>query len=672
VLCAIKTVGKQRKKSATAKTATGDGERTTGTVSRPTPSARDITRGWLALLIFLTVTLIAYLPALNGGLIWDDDAHLTSPELRSFHGLVEIWTHPEVTQQYYPLVHSAFWLEHKLWGDRPLPYHLVNIFLHAISAVILLRILRRLRVPGAWLAAGLFALHPVQVETVAWISELKNTLSGAFFLSAALLYIRFDETRRRSFYFLALALFVLGLFCKSVIATLPAALLIVFWWQRGKLSLKRDSWPLLPFFIVGMAAGSFTAWVERTYIGAQGVEFNFSLIERCLIAGRAFWFYLSKLFWPRDLIFIYPRWQVSQTVWWQYLFPFAALLLLVLLWAWRRKQRAPLAGLLLFFGMLFPALGFFNVYPFVYSFVADHFQYLASIGIFALIGAALTLLFGLRGNRYRKLGIVTSLLLLTVLFALTYRQSRMYASTETLYRATLHKNPDCWMAHDNLGVILVSNGQLDEAIDHYHEALKLRPSNPQTHYDLGIALRRKGQTDAAIREYKEALQLRPNYQKAHNNLGNLLFQDGKIDEAVSHLRQALELQSDYAEAHNNLGNALMQKRMVDEAISHYEKALEIRSQYREAHFNLAGALVEVGRLDEGIGHYREAMKGGSNPPEAYLGLGDALRKKGLIDEALVQFRTALATAVSQGNDSLATLIKTEIAQMRAQHPVRPQ
>ena len=665
VLCAIDTVGKKRKKSAVKE------QGTTGTASPETPYAQ-IIHGWLAAVIFIAITIAVYSPALNGERIWDDDAHLTSPDLRSLHGLVQIWTHPEATQQYYPLVHSAFWLEHKLWGERLLPYHLVNIFLHAISAVLLLRILQRLRVPGAWLAAGLFALHPVQVESVAWISELKNTLSGAFFLSAALLYLRFDETRRRTVYFLALGLFVLGLFCKTVIATLPAALLVVLWWQRGKLSLKRDVAPLTPFFLVGTAAGLFTAWVERSYIGAQGTDFNFSFVERCLIAGRAFWFYLSKLFWPRDLIFIYPRWHVSQAVWWQYLFPFAALLLLVLLWTWRRKQRAPLAALLLFFGMLFPVLGFFNVYPFVYSFVADHFQYLASIGIFALVGAGLTLLFNRWEGRYRYLGVVVSLLLLVLLGGLTYRQSRMYVNAETLYRVTLQKNPGSWMAHDNLGVILVAQGRLDEAIGHYHEALKLRPGNPQSHYDLGIALRQKGQTDNAIREYEEALHLRPNYQKAHNNLGNILLQTGQIDEAVNHLRSALELQPDYAEAHNNLGNALMQKQSVDEAISHYRQALEIRPQYREAHFNLGGALVRVGRLDEGIGHYREALKAGSNPPEAYLSLGNALQQKGLTEDALAQFRTALGLALAQGNDSLATLIKKEITRTREQRSARPQ
>ena len=632
----------------------------------PTASRGKKTKPWLALIIFIAATAIAYWPALTGGPIWDDDAYITSPELSTVHGLGRIWTHSEPTQQYYPLVYSAFWLEGKLWGNGTFPYHLLNVVLHAISAVLLLRILQRLNIPGAWFIAGIFALHPVQVESVAWISEQKNTLSGVFFLSAALAYLRFDETRKRPFYFVALALFVLGLLCKTVIATLPAVLLVVFWWRRGKLSLRRDVWPLTPFFAVGIAIGIFTAWVERTWIGAQGADFNFSFIERCLIAGRAFWFYLSKLFWPRDLIFIYPRWEITQSVWWQYLFPFAALLLFALLWIWRKKHRAPLAGLLLFAGMLFPALGFLNVYPFVYSFVADHFQYLASIGIFALAGAGLTLLFDRWGKRHGRIGLVASLLLLAILGGLTFSQSRMYASAENLYRTTLQKNPGCWMAHDNLGVLLVEQGHVDEAIDHYRESLRLRPNNPRSHYDLAIALRKEGQTEDAIRQYTEALRLRPNYEKAHNNLGNLLLQTGQIDEALDHFRSALEIDPDYPEAHNNLGNALVQRGLVDEAILQYKMALQIRPQYREAHFNLGGALVKAGRLDEGISNYREALKGGSNPPEAYLSFGDALRRKGLTAEALAQFQTALRLATDQGNESLAETIRKEITQMRAQ------
>src|SRR5262249_48756811 len=214
--------------------------------------------------------------------------------------------------------------------------------------------------------SAIFAVHPVSVESVGWVSEQKNPLSSVFYLGAMLVYLRFDESRRRTDYVVALGLFVLGLLTKTVTATLPAALLVIFWWQRGTLSWKRDVVPLLPFFALGAAAGLLTAWVERTLIGAQGAGFELTFLERGLLAGRVVWFYLSKLVLPANLMFIYPRWKIDATIWWQWLFPMATLSAVVLLWAIRRRSRAPLAGWLLFVGTLAPVLGFVNVYPFVF------------------------------------------------------------------------------------------------------------------------------------------------------------------------------------------------------------------------------------------------------------------------------------------------------------------
>src|SRR6202011_3659333 len=347
-------------------------------------------RLWLFALLLIAATALAYLPAWTGKPIWDDNAHITQPELRSGHGLVEIWTRLGATQQYYPLVHSIFWLEQKLWGDSVVGYHLANILLHGLAAIVLLRILLRLKIPGAWLAAALFALHPVQVESVAWISELKNTLSGLFFFSAILSYLNFDERRNRGSYIASLVLFLLGLMCKTVIAPLPAIILVVLWFKRGRLKPREDVVPSLPFFAVGIGAGLFPAWVEHTLVGAQGAVFQLSILQRCLIAARDFWFYLFKLIWPAKLTFIYPRWNVSGAVWWQYLFPIGALLLLAYVWHLRRRNRGPLAAALIFLGLLLPALGFIDVFPLLYSFVADHFQYLACVAPLTLFAAGLT------------------------------------------------------------------------------------------------------------------------------------------------------------------------------------------------------------------------------------------------------------------------------------------
>lgn len=260
---------------------------------------RDLALG--ALLV--VATFIAYLPALHGGLLLDDNLHVTAPALQSLHGLKRIWFDVGATQQYYPLLHTAFWLEHHLWGGAVAGYHLINVLLHAAAAVLLVALVRRLRLPGAWLAGFIFALHPVGVESVAWIAEQKNTLSTVFYLGSALAYLRFDRGRAPGRYALAFGLFVLALLSKTSTATLPAALLVVLWWQRGRLAWKGDVLPLVPWLVVACAAGLVTESVEGRLIGGLGGTFSLTGLDRCLLAGRIIWFYLAKLAWPADLTF---------------------------------------------------------------------------------------------------------------------------------------------------------------------------------------------------------------------------------------------------------------------------------------------------------------------------------------------------------------------------------
>jgi len=594
---------------------------------------------WLLGLFLLLATIIAYHPAWHGGLIWDDDKYVTEPGLRSLNGLARIWIQLGATLQYYPFVYSVFWAEHRLWGDATAGYHWANILLHVFSALLLVKILRQLKIPGAWLAAALFALHPVEVESVAWITELKNTLSGVFYLSAALAYLGFDRKRKRGNYVAALTLFAFGLMSKTVVSSLPAALLVIFWWQRGKLSWKRDALPLLPFFIAGIGFGLLTAWMERTFIGAKGSEFNFSIIERFLIAGRDIWFYLGKLIWPVDLAFIYPRWNVSQAVWWQYLFPAAALLLFgVLVW---RRWRGPLAGLLFFVGTLFPALGFFNVYPFRYSLVADHFQYLASLGPLTLAAVGITMVSGLNGRRRPFLGLALCATLLLILGTLTWRQCGMYADVKTLWQTTIRLNPECWMAYNNLGLIHRQEGKMDEAMAQFQKALAINLGNAETHNNLGSALLQQGQVDEAMAQFRKALEIKPDYAASYNNLGNALLQKGRVDEAISHFQHALQIEPDFAEAHYNLGNALRQKGNMDEAVAHYQKSLEIDPDNAEVHNNLANALMQNGQTDEAIAHFRKAMEIKPDYAEACYNLGNALMQKGNVSEAAALFEKAV-------------------------------
>jgi tetratricopeptide (TPR) repeat protein len=578
----------------------------------------------LTAVLIVCCTVLAYLPALDGGLLWDDAAHVTRPELRSLHGLWRIWSDLGATQQYYPLLHSAFWVEHKLWGDATLGYHLANLLLHAAAAILVMLIMRRLGLPGAWLAALIFALHPVCVESVAWIAEQKNTLSTVFYLSAALLYLYFDQTRRRSQYFLALALFVLALATKTVTDTLPAALLVVFWWRRGRLGWKRDVLPLLPWFALGAAAGLFTAWMERTYVRAQGPDFALTLVERFLVAGRAIWFYLGKLVWPANLMFFYPRWRVDSAEWWQYLFPLAALAALVGLCLLARRRRGPLAGALIFAGTLFPALGFFNVYPFVYSYVADHFQYVASLGIIVPVAVAVT-----AGTR--RWAVPAACVALAALGALTWQQCGMYSDMETLFQETIVRNPTCWVAHYNLGVLIAGTpGRLPEAIQHYREAAHLKPDYAMAHYNLALGLSRTPDgVPEAIEEYRAALHADPSFALAHNNLGLALANiPGRLPQAIEEYQAALRIAPDSAEAHNNLGIALLHTPgRASEAIPHFQAALRTKPESAEIHNNLGGAYsLAPGRLKEAIEEYQTALRLQADYPDARYNLEMALAK----------------------------------------------
>ena len=599
--------------------------------------------GAVFVLVFMAI-LIAYFPSLRGGFLWDDAGHVTNAELRSWSGLLRIWFEPGVTQQYYPLLHSAFWLEHRLWGDATVGYRLVNVLWHAISAGLLVAILRRLAVPGALLAGLLFALHPVCVESVAWISEQKNTLSTVFYLAAALAWLRFEEERRPVRYAVASLWFLAALLTKTVTATLPAALLVLACWRRGRLSWRGDVLPLLPWLAAGVGAGLFTAWFERTGIGAQGAEFSLSIVERGLLAGRVFWFYLGKLTWPAELAFFYPRWDVDAAAAWQYLFPAAALALLggLVWWAREGRGRGPLAAFLLFGGTLFPVLGFVNVYPFVFSYVADHFQYLASSSLFTLAAAGFV---GAARNRRLRLpwrgAQAIAAAVLVVLGALTWRQSKDYVDSITLYRATLARNPDSWVAHHNLASELAGRGAPHEALPHARRAVELKPDFPEALNNLADNLTRTGRAAEALPLLERALQLQPAYAQAENNLGIALMRLGRAEEGVRRFQRAIELQPRLAETHYNLGLAQAESGAFAAAIPHFAETVRLRPDHVGAELNWGVALALSNRLSEARPHFERAVS--LDPESAPLRqtYGRVLLGVGEVREAVKQLREAL-------------------------------
>ncbi|MHB8839121.1 MAG: tetratricopeptide repeat protein, partial [Gemmatimonadaceae bacterium] len=490
---------------------------------KPSADARRNPDAAFALLLIAAV-FVAYAPALGGGLVWDDSAHVTVGALQGWDGLRRIWLEPGATQQYYPVLHSLFWLEHRLWGDAVSGYHAANALLHAVAACLVALLGQRIGARGAWIGAFVFALHPVNVESVAWISEQKNTLSLVFALASALAWLRFDASRATRDWAGAFALFVLALGSKTVTATLPCVLLVIIWWRRGRIEWRRDVLPLLPWLAAGVAAGLGTAWMEHHVIGASGAEFSLSPLQRLLLAGRVVWHYLATFLWPAHLAFTYPRWTVDPRAALTCAYPAAILALLAALWSVRHRSRAPLAAFLIFAGVLFPVLGFVDVYPFRYSFVADHFQYQASISLAMLAGAGVAWAGERVASRY-TVWAGTAVLLLT-LGTLTWRQAGDYRDAETLYRATIAANPSSWMTHHNLGRLVSRRaGGLEEAIAHFEIAIALKPDHARAHYSLGVALERVGRGAQAVPHFEAAIRLEPDNAPLVANAEFLLGQE---------------------------------------------------------------------------------------------------------------------------------------------------
>lgn len=555
--------------------------------------------------VILLITLAAYLPVMGAGYVWDDDHHVNLfPSLQSVEGLKWIWTHPASMPQYYPLVYTTFWIERHFWQWQPFGYHLVNVMLHGSGAVLFWYLLSYLSVPGAWLAAAIFALHPVHVESVAWLSERKNVLSSLFYWSSLLAYLRFsnpDPARsvgRRPhqptawrFYLLAFFFFICALLSKTTTCSLPIAVLILAWWKQARLAW-RDFVPVVPFFLVGAAMGFVTIAFEKHSVGAQGAEWALSFTERGLIAGRALWFYCGKLLYPHHLTFIYPRWEVAANVWWQWVFPLAVVVLVAGLWLLRKRLgKGPLAAVLFFIVTLVPALGFIDFYPMRYSFVADHFQYLASGGLIALFCAVVTLRLRPCKNRFKYVGLASSVGVLSVLGLLTWQQTHIYQDRETLWRDTIRKNPSCWMAYVNLGSMLIAKGNPEEAVEHYATALRLNPNALEDHINLGKILIGRRHSDQSV----EVLPMTPpmdhtnNVDSSSSSAGRESAK-GKSDEAIAEFNDVLRSQPDNAKVHNMLGVLLCRQQRRPAGIKHFIGALRVNPNYTEAHYNLVLAL----------------------------------------------------------------------------------
>jgi tetratricopeptide (TPR) repeat protein len=569
-------------------------------------------RALIFAVVLAAVTIFAYRPAWHGGFLWDDDAYIINNELlTTLHGWQRIWFSLDSPSQYFPLTYSTFRIEHALWGLNTTGYHWVNLLLHVGNALLVWAVLARLGVPGSWLAAAIFALHPVQVESVAWITERKNVLMGFFFLLTLLGWIAFIDKRTRRpwiFYCLALIFYVLALSAKATACTLPAALFLILWLQKKPITMRRLT-QIVPFVVLGVGMGLLAVWWERYHQGTNRDVFPFlSPIERILVASRAVWFYLSKIFWPSDLTFIYPRWNISPADLLDYIWLLAGIAACAAIYFLRRYfGRGVEVAAAVFVSTLSPVMGFIMLFTFRYTFVADHYQYLACIGPIALASAGIVSLSG-KFAQYRAVITSVALLVVASLGTLTWRQASTYADIETLWRTTLARNPECWMAHTNLGLVFLEKGKIDDGIAHYRSALQMQPDSWDAEYNLGTALLGKNQVDEAILHCERAVRMRPTDPDALVSLGDAVLQKGRTDEAIAHYQKAMMLHPDHFLARYSLGHALLEKGELDSAIQVCRSALLLRPSDVDCQTTLAIALEEKGDPAEAIQHYQKALE----------------------------------------------------------------
>ena len=653
-------------------------------------------RDWLVGLLLIAATVLAYQRVWHAGFIWDDDSFLTqNATIKSADGLYRMWI-SAATPDYYPVTYGMMWLEWRLWGGHALGYHLVNVLLHGVSAALLWRVLLRLGIPGAPLAAALFALHPVNVESVAWITSRKNTLCMVFYLATLLAWLKFEDSGKRQWQGLSVAGFALALLSKTAVGPLPMVLLGIAWWRRGRVTWQ-DARRVVPFFLMAAVLGLVTLWFQSKACGHDPVRPE-GFWSRLAGAGWAVWFYLYKAVWPLRLAFIYPRWRIDERSVLSYV-PLALLAAaFAVFWHWRRGWGKPVLFCLGYFVlMLLPVLGFINIYFMRFSLVADHWQYFAIIGPLALAGAVL-----------KRPAVGWAVLL--ALGALTWKQCGMYANSEVLWQTVNRAEPGCWQAEDGLGDIAFQAGRLEEAIAHYQRAVELNPGFGEGCHSLGNVLQKQGRLAEAVAQYQMAAAFKSNYAEAYFDLGRAYSQMGRVDDAIAQFQRVAQITPDFPPAREQLGIALLQRGRVEEAIAQLQRAVQLKPDYAQAHNHLGAALLKLGRAGEAIAQFGEASRidpaepafqanlawvlatcpeaslrngqkaeelarrantlSGGNNPRVLQTLAAALAETGRYGEAAAAAQSALQLAERQSNTNLVRQLQSQEELYQAGSPFR--
>jgi Flp pilus assembly protein TadD len=593
--------------------------------------------------VIVLAALVLYIPAIEGGFVWDDNQFVGARMTSRADGLRQLWL-TDQSPDYFPLTSTSFWIEWRVWGLKAAGYHVTNVLLHAAAAVLLWRVLERLSVPGAWLAGLIFAVHPVNVESAAWIAERKNTLSLVFYAASLLAYLKFDQGSPRRWYGWALGFFALALLSKTSVVMLPAVLLGCAWWQRGKVR-ARDPLRAAPFFALSLILGLVTVRFQHEH-SLVGESLAVPLISRIAAAGCAVWFYLLKAVAPLNLCAIYPGWTLKETAAFSIWPALALAALFALFWAFRKSWGRPfLFALGYYVVMLLPVLGFFDMYVMKFSLVADRFQYPALIGVIALaIGPAAC---GLKRceARLRKLAPVAAAGLVAFLGLHTWMRAKIYESKLTLWTDTVRKNEESWLAWNNLAAAHLDIGTPDDAaiaLPYARKAADLKPDSARAHFNVGWALLLLNQPEQAVAPLREAIRLWPEFAAPHRSLADALYRCGEVKEALAEYREALELEPENAGIRYNFAVALSQQNRLDEAAREYATLLAADPHFAGVHNNLALLLACQGKIGEAVTHYREAL---ARMPDSALVLDNfAWLKACIADDRFRDGAEALALA----------------------------
>lgn len=647
------------------------------TAPAPSPAPASLRERILTLLLpaaaLVALVLLAHGPSVRATFIWDDDVYVTANRhLHDAAGLFDMWFRLGATKQYDPLVFTTFWLEHRLWGLSPFGYHAVNVAFHALDVLLLWVLLRRLAVRGAWLAAALFAAHPVFVQSVAWVSELKNVQSAFFALLCLLAHLRFSlpegpegfrsgAGRPWRFYALSLLLFAAALASKPTVVSLPLLILLVVFWKRGSVE-RTDVLATVPMFLMSLALGVIAIHVERHFGGATGAAWQMPPLERLVVAAKSLWFYVGKLAWPAPLMSNYPRWDPGSRELVRFVPLLAAAAVAAALWLGRGKiGRGPFVAAAGFAVVVAPLTGLFDVAHHLYSFVADHFQYHAAPALLALAASGAVSL----RDRLRHRGAVAGFdvatgALLLGLVLMSRAHTQVFLSEKARCLDTISKNPNAWVAMNNLGVALNAQGNPAEATRWYREALRVRPVYPEAQSNLGVALVALGEPKEAVRQLEEALSIWPGYANGRNNLGTALEASGDAPAALREYREAVRLDPDHAQAHNNLARLLAKTGDLEGALAHHRESVRLRPDWAEAWRDLATTLAAAGRTEEAIEAGQAALRLRPVDATALNGLGMALASSGRLEEATARFEEALRAdpQLAEAHNNLGTSLAT--------------